>query len=227
MQRQLDALHRSWAVEREALTSLQAQELQTLYDMRSKLGEQCLKEDMAAYPVGEPVAMLSAVQLHALMTHYTIDTTINPDPACIHMCQALIDAPIAILQDLLGIAAWGDCVHMRCVLHQLACGKGLPHLKTSSKPGKCIERWSVEQVCTWLSRMHGGLQLRHVFTEHKITGQALLALTTTDMATFMNIPRRQCTRIALGIQKLRTKLGLPQLELRRQMLAAVDDELAE
>ena len=164
------------------------------------------------------LASLGPAHIEALCAHYKLTAAITSvDPRI--TADQLMAMPLADMAHTLGMPSFGHCIHLRCALEQLPRGAVLPALKTSSKSGTCTERWSVGQVQVWLARMQGGLQYRHVFAEHHMTGQALLALTTEHMAAFMAIPPRMRMRIALAVQTLRAKTGLPPSELRRAIKA--------
>jgi hypothetical protein len=112
---------------------------------------------------------------------------------------------------------YGHAMHMRIVLDCIRHRMPLPLLKTSSSPGRAVERWSAGQVRRWVERIQFCRPYGHVFEAHAITGQALLHLKCTDLSQHLLIPLRHSVRIAQAIQKIRGKNGFGVTETKSEL----------
>lgn len=134
---------------------------------------------------------------------------------CAHdmLCMSLLQLTLRLRLTI------GQCVHLKCTLSEAQAGRPLPSLKVSSRPGRLTERWSVEQVCMWLTRMNCARPFVHLFSTQDITGLTLLNLQSAHMMQIMGLPVDVAVHIALAIQKLRGKIGLPPSETRNSLRA--------
>ena len=224
MQERLTSLRSQFSAEMDRMLEVHDTHVATLVQHRDDVHQQ-LQSLPPSHSLQAIRRISSLNDLHThmlpvLFQHYGLSASIGPllDRGIL-TAAALLPLALRDLSRQLDMPALGDCMHMHLILLELSQGRGLPELKSSRRPGTCTERWSVEQVCAWISRLHGGASCRAEMTAHKICGQVLLGLTTSNMAAFMHLSNQQRARIAGAVQKLRTKMGLPITELRRNIKA--------